>query len=236
MAPIPARPPFPAPAHMTKSEPMLSYPVPQLSLPLELHQSSSSGTTTGSTLWTASQVLTAFLPTVVGAAGGRALELGAGVGLTALALAAAGWDVTATDVGDALPLLRRNVAANAERVRGTVHVRELDWCAPAPPPPSPHEPAPHWDLVVTADTVYAADLVPPLMRTIAAARTAKTAVYMAVELRDVALVDVAHAEAARVGLALRKLPRTRVRKAVRAALAWDEPLWAGVEIWKLVCV
>ena len=42
----------------------------------------------------------------------RCVELGAGVGLVGLALAAMGARATVTDVRKVLPLLRRNLAAN----------------------------------------------------------------------------------------------------------------------------
>ncbi|KAI5844298.1 putative methyltransferase-domain-containing protein [Tricharina praecox] len=224
----------PSPAHTTKSSPTLHYPLQHLlqHAPLVLHQNSSAGSTTGSTLWTSSQVLTAFLPTL-GLSAGRALELGAGIGLASLALAAAGWDVTATDVGDAMLLLRRNVAENAPGMLGKVGVRELDWFT------GEEDVREHWDLVITADTLYVLELVAPLMRTIVAAAAGRGAskpavVYMAVEVRDTALVEVAQREAACVGLRIRTVPRTRVRKAVKAALGWEEEQWAGVEVWRLV--
>ncbi len=42
----------------------------------------------------------------------RCVELGAGVGLVGLALAAMGARVTVTDVAKVLPLMRRNLLAN----------------------------------------------------------------------------------------------------------------------------
>lgn len=46
------------------------------------------------------------------AAGMRCVELGAGVGLVGLALAAMGARVTITDVAKVLPLMQQNLAAN----------------------------------------------------------------------------------------------------------------------------
>ena len=63
----------------------------------------------------------------------RVLELGSGVGLVALALACRGTTVVATERAIALPLLEKNVEANAalvERRGGSVVSAALDWTAP----------------------------------------------------------------------------------------------------------
>ena len=62
--------------------------------------------------------------------GARVLELGAGCGLVACALATLGARVTATERRLALPLLEQNVEANAAAFSGSVDVAELDWAAP----------------------------------------------------------------------------------------------------------
>lgn len=51
-------------------------------------------------------------PAPPAAAGLKCVELGAGVGLVGLALAAMGAQVTITDVGKVLPLMQQNLAAN----------------------------------------------------------------------------------------------------------------------------
>ena len=63
----------------------------------------------------------------------RVLELGSGVGLVALALACRGANVVATERAIALPLLEKNVEANAALVKrrgGTLSSAALDWTAP----------------------------------------------------------------------------------------------------------
>ena len=61
------------------------------------------------------------------------LELGSGCGLVALALACRGANVVATERAIALPLLQKNVEANAalvERRGGTLTCAALDWTTP----------------------------------------------------------------------------------------------------------
>ena len=63
----------------------------------------------------------------------RVLELGSGCGLVALALACRGANVVATERAIALPLLEKNVEANAalvERRGGTLSCAALDWTTP----------------------------------------------------------------------------------------------------------
>ena len=63
----------------------------------------------------------------------RVLELGSGCGLVALALACRGANVVATERAIALPLLEKNLEANAalvERRGGTLSCAALDWTAP----------------------------------------------------------------------------------------------------------
>lgn len=132
----------PLPAHQTKSLATLSYLL-HPSLSLTLTQSDSRASTTGSTLWLGAQLLSLYLISTLPAvpkqtSRPRALELGAGIGLTSLALSSLGYDVLATDVGEVVDrVLHRNVEANVDRVRswagvegrvyGCIAVKELDW-------------------------------------------------------------------------------------------------------------
>jgi predicted nicotinamide N-methyase len=87
--------------------------------------------------------------------GVRVLELGAGVGLVSCVLAKRGATVVATDLGDALPLLTRNAAANASAVQ----VAELAWSADRAPEPSFLNVS--WDYIIAADCLLPYD--PPLL-------------------------------------------------------------------------
>jgi RNA 3'-terminal phosphate cyclase (ATP) len=92
--------------------------------------------------------------------GRRVLDLGAGTGIAGLAAAALGADVTLSDTEEALPLLRRNVAANARTVAdagGAARVACLDWAAP---PAELADEAP-WDVVLAADVVYSPTQLAP---------------------------------------------------------------------------
>ena len=75
-------------------------------------------------LWPSAIALATAVSTLRGA-GGRALELGCGLGLPALCAADAGFDVTATDYyDDALRFARRNAARNLGR---DIATRLVDW-------------------------------------------------------------------------------------------------------------
>lgn len=193
----------PLPAHETKGEAILYYPVLPTSLVLALRQSDTAQNTTGSTLWLGAQILAVYLFDVYGskprrATPRRAIDLGAGVGLTAHVMAMLGFDVVATDLRVVMDaVLTRNVEDNVGRVKawgeaggvaegcGRVEVRELDWFVDPDEwdwsgarsiAPREHSlesrtdssVGPPFDLVVTADTLYCQDLIAPLVRTIRA--------------------------------------------------------------------
>ncbi len=114
-------------------------------------------------LWDSSVVLVKhLLASRASWSGCRVLELGAGVGLVGLVLARHGADVTMTELGAALPLLRRNVALNASAAR----VDELEW-SDARPPDERFTTVP-WDLVIAADCLlpYDAALMSALAATL----------------------------------------------------------------------
>lgn len=262
----------PLPAHETKHEPLLHYPVLPTPLVLDLTQSDTSQTTTGSTLWLGAQVLAVYLLELYGAGSKppprntkqlRAIDLGAGVGLTPNVLAMLGFEVVATDLGVVVDaVLAGNIRANEERVRawggGGVVVRELDWfVAPeewdwgreisiAPPrgirvtTEDCNGISPYFDVVVTADTLYVKELVAPLVRTMKALSvTSKKGrrcppVFVALERRDPEVIDYALDLAKKEGFDCRRIPDARLTKCLESAgVKWEKEDWDGVEIWKL---
>ncbi|KAI5847101.1 hypothetical protein DFP73DRAFT_544201 [Morchella snyderi] len=259
----------PLPAHETKHEPLLHYPVLPTPLVLDLTQSDTTQTTTGSTLWLGAQVLAVYLLELYGTGSKplrntkrlRAIDLGAGVGLTANVLAMLGFEVVATDlrvVVDAV--LAGNVRANEERVRtwggGGVAVRELDWfvvpeewnwggdVSIAPPRDTATNTngiSPCFDVVVTADTLYVKELVAPLVRTMKALSvTSKKGrrcppVFVALERRDPEVIEYALDLAKKEGFDCRRIPDARLTNCLESSgVKWEKEDWDGVEIWKWI--
>ncbi|EIW60008.1 uncharacterized protein TRAVEDRAFT_118360 [Trametes versicolor FP-101664 SS1] len=226
-------PPALRPAHETKHIPVLIYPFRTQQFHLAQLDN---GATNGSALWLGAQCLSLFFsdnlkrrPSPSGhpdaAFRPRAIELGSGIGLSALALASMGWDVIATDLHDVVSsVLADNISSNLSRLpvdSGTVQVRILDWTVPpdrwlwddpqtiasseAEKPQSavPQAPVlgPPFDLILTSDTIYSPDLVTPLLRALhglclaSASELRTTPVYLCLERRDPALVDHALSEA-----------------------------------------
>jgi predicted nicotinamide N-methyase len=176
-------------------------------------------------------VLTAYLCTLpLSPAEGTALDLGAGIGLTSLALAALGWDVTATDVAEVVDgVLAGNCERNEAAVRGRVTVQVLDWFSSG----QGGEQGEKYGMIVTTDTLYEPSLVRPLLNTIRKYAGAATTVWVALEVRDKAVIEAALEMAKEMGIVLSRIPRTRLRKALKAAgMAWKEEEWEGVEVWK----
>ena len=110
----------------------------------------------------------------------RAVELGSGTGLGALALAAAlRCPVTATDLPEALPALRRNAEANQE-VSHLIEAVALDWRERA------QVTAP---LVLATDCVWLHELVPPFVQTLDSVLEPGGVVVLAHQTRSTAVDD-----------------------------------------------
>ncbi|KAF7305118.1 hypothetical protein MKEN_01227000 [Mycena kentingensis (nom. inval.)] len=214
------------------------------------------GVSNGTTLWLGGQILCAYLLSVK-LGGARVIEFGSGTGLTALCLAQLGCTVVATDLPWVIDkCLAQNIASNSH-APGTVLVRQLDWTVPptrwlwdhptiiASPehiPETEQRLATPFSLIVSADTIYSADLISPLLRSIHAVVHAAGSsssrfptVLICLERRDPLLVDQALKEATDAwGLTVTRVPATKIAKAVEKTLKWDRSEWEGVEIYKLV--
>ncbi|KAF8682165.1 Lysine methyltransferase [Rhizoctonia solani] len=171
------------PAHTTKHLPFLHIPFREHVFVLA---QADDGVSNGTTLWLGGQLLAAYIASlpIPPKSTARVIELGSGIGLTALVLASLGYHVLATDGHPSvLALLTQNIQRNAQNLPGSVQVRELDWCVPPErwdwsDPSSITSPRayigdpelrvapPVFDLIVTADTLYVPHLTPHLLRTL----------------------------------------------------------------------
>ncbi|EIM90153.1 uncharacterized protein STEHIDRAFT_52185 [Stereum hirsutum FP-91666 SS1] len=152
------------------------------------------GVSNGTALWLGGQLMAAFLSQTLATRRTprlRAIELGAGIGLTSLVLSSIGVDVLATDTHHVISsVLRYNVHQNApseSASSGSIQVRELDWTVPPDkwswdntsvvassnsneqvPLPSDETDllGPPFDLILSSDTLYSPKLVTPLLRTL----------------------------------------------------------------------
>ncbi|KAI0302096.1 hypothetical protein BC826DRAFT_1151311 [Russula brevipes] len=241
---------LPDPAHHTKHLRSLDYAFLGHRFVLTQKQD---GASTGTALWLGAQCLSAYLATVHKKPSRhtrpRALELGSGIGLAALALRSLGWDVLATDTAHTVSsVLSPNIASNYPRSPcddGTIQTRELDWLVSpeswdwtnpvAVASTNSYTPQssvtrandtllqPPFDLVISSDTIYTPELVQPLL------------LFLCIERRDSAVIDRALSEAEGIwGFTVTRINHSRVSKAMeKGGLKWKKEDWDGVEIWKL---
>lgn len=184
-------------------------------------------------------------------------------------MSALGWDVLATDIPHVITsVLSQNVQNNLAQLpptSGTIQIRELDWTIPperwawdsaiviASASPSGSSPLelvdqdilnPPYDLICSADTVYSAALVEPLLRTFhtlcrlsaaASASSRKPPVYLCIERRDPALIGRLLSDAKNTwGFDVGRIPHRKVTKAMeKGGVKWNAEDWEGIEIWKL---
>ncbi|KAF9652829.1 hypothetical protein BDM02DRAFT_3160237 [Thelephora ganbajun] len=239
------------PAHQTKSEKILKYSGYSL-------RQSDDGVTNGTTLWLGGQILSAYLPTLK-TRPGKAIELGSGIGLSALTLASLSWDVVATDLPNVIDsVLSQNVSNNAHLTAGTIHVRELDWVAKpeqwswtdansvsspslSKDPPTEDPIGPPFDLIVTSDTVYIPQLAQHLLHTIHTLASLSLTggksplILLCFERRDPLLIDRTLNDARQLwGIKPERVPHKKLTQAMeKAGLKWEKEDWDGVELWKL---
>ncbi|KAF9567556.1 hypothetical protein CPC08DRAFT_626665 [Agrocybe pediades] len=213
----------PLAAHLTKHIPLLHYPFAGSLFALS---QLSNGHSNGTALWLGGQCLAMYLAQMHAKFRPshltrlpRVIELGSGIGLTALSLSSLGWDVLATDIPHVITsVLEKNIKNNLSALpigSGTIQIKELDWCVPPENWTWDHEsiiaspalltptgqastPAhPQFDLIISADTVYSTELVEPILRTlhhlsvISASNSAShpPPILLCIERRDPMLVD-----------------------------------------------
>lgn len=209
------------PAHHTKHVPLLRYPFCHSLFHLaQLDNGASNGTA----LWLGAQLLSWYLADnlkykATSARRPRVVELGSGIGLSALALSAMGYDVLATDLPAVVSsVLADNISRNVSQLplgHGTIQVRILDWSVPpeqwswnddtAVASPDVRQEAgdaqtmgPPFDLIISSDTIYSPDIISPLFRTvhaltrmslISSPSSRPPPVYICLERRDPTLIN-----------------------------------------------
>lgn len=184
-----------------------------------------------------------------------------------------GYDVTTTDIDPPLThVLRPNVSRNAARMSlPHVTAADLDWFAfPSlesghvtslddrnSVPESCRDWLAPWETIVTTDTIYHADLIHPLLKTLrtlsvlatSAKRTNKNSndsddqslpsypsIYVALENRDPTLVKNALDSAKVYGFNVKRISQTRVDKCLtKSGWSWNRDAkqdYDGIQIWK----
>ena len=179
-----------------------------------------------------------------------------------LALASLGWDVLATDIPHVIEsVLKNNVTNNIAGLppnSGIVQVRELDWFVPpanwiwnhksiishsSPLIPSatscPSLLRPPFDLIISADTVYASELLQPFLRTLYSLSMLSTSrpppIFLCVERRDSLLLDRLLSDAKdKWNFAVERIPHKKLARSLeKSGVQWKKSDWDGVELWKL---
>ncbi|KAJ7740667.1 hypothetical protein DFH07DRAFT_838678 [Mycena maculata] len=175
----------------------------------------------------------------------RVIELGGGIGLTALCLAHLGCNIITSDLPFVISTcLAKNIENNIPRLppsAGEILVRELDWTvdptnwvwddpdtitSPTCAPSAEQQNLPYaFNLIVSADTIYSPALVTPFLRTIHALCTLSLArssssrapvVFICLERRDPAVTDRTLEDAQHIwGFTVTRVPPRKVSKALR---------------------
>uniref|UniRef100_A0A7S1CKZ4 Calmodulin-lysine N-methyltransferase n=1 Tax=Bicosoecida sp. CB-2014 TaxID=1486930 RepID=A0A7S1CKZ4_9STRA len=138
--------------------------------------------------------------------GKRGIDVGAGCGLSGLALARLGCDVVLTDLPQVLSQLRRNAQMNAasdDANAGSVSVAELRWGD------DPSHLKPPFDFVTASDVVFSDDAVRPLLECLASLCGPRTLCLVANELRDLETDALFLREAATM-FRVKKVPHSKL--------------------------
>lgn len=178
-----------------------------------------------------------------------------------------GWDVLATDIFHVISsVLHKNIKNNLTTLpihSGMVHVRELDWTVQpeqwrwdhelyiashssslSVPAASNSQCCPPFDLIYSADTLYSAELLDSMLRTLHALSTLSAAaspsqrfppILLCIERRDPLLADRFLSDAKNIWhFNVERIPHRKLSKAVeRSGVHWNRADWEDVEIWKL---
>ncbi|KAI5857135.1 putative methyltransferase-domain-containing protein [Tricharina praecox] len=156
-----------------------------LAAPIKLHEDLAKGC--GGQIWPAGELLTKYvLKMYMGTHGlrnKRILELGAGGGLTSLAVAAGcdleGSELFVTDMDAMIDLIHKNIALNGLQKVPELKVELLDWKDPIPEVIATKP----IDIVFAADCVYYEPAFPLLEKTIKALVSDNTVVYFCFKQR-----------------------------------------------------
>jgi predicted nicotinamide N-methyase len=226
---------FPLPAHKTKSESPLSYPLTPYKTVQIIQKAPLNSISTGTTLYLSSQLLAHYIQEIT-PRGTKAIELGAGTGLVSIALGILKWEVWATDLSNVIDdVLRINIDRNDD---GTIIVQELDWCQEewdwihSTKTDDPQ--APEFDLIVCADGVYSTELIPPLLRTLKILSGSRSPlILLAFERRDTAVIESFFEQSCVLGFTSKKVNLRRILGRQITRWGWTPDDWHSVEIWSM---
>ena len=130
-------------------------------------------------IWEAAIALAAHLSEQKPDTSRTVIELGAGMGVVGLFLAAYGHPVTLTDFNaDALALMRKNAKKNGLT---SVSIRKVDWNQPDLPD--------KYDIVCGAELLYRQSDLKPLLKTIRKAVRPDGTIYLAHNIRQISMIE-----------------------------------------------
>ena len=159
--------------------------------------------------------------------GKKVVELGAGLGYLAGALAVLGAEVVATEMEELLPVLRRNTNRAVENAKGDgklcthVQVARLDWTTAAED--IPKLPVQNFDMIVASDVIYIEDYLTPFLHSIELLleSSPRAHVYVAVDVRDENLCTTFERRLAEdVNLKVKSVPKKKL------PAPYNQPEWA----------